>query len=66
MFNKSIQVRVTISIERLKKQRLLLRKTIVAKNNHKLLKSKRWMPWLSEAKKDVISCDKLRGVAHKL
>jgi hypothetical protein len=24
------------------------------------------MPWLSEAKKDVISCEKLRGVAHKL
>jgi len=23
------------------------------------------MPWISEAKKDVISCDKLRGSAHK-
>ena len=22
------------------------------------------MPWLSEAMKDVISCDKLRGSAH--
>ena len=24
------------------------------------------MPWLSEAKKDVISCEKLRRVAHAL
>ena len=24
-----------------------------------------WMPRLSEAKKDVISCDKLGGVANK-
>ena len=24
------------------------------------------MPWLTEAMKDVISCDKLRGAAHKL
>ena len=24
------------------------------------------MPWLSEAKKDVISCDKLRGGANNL
>jgi hypothetical protein len=24
------------------------------------------MPWLSEAKKDVISCDKLRGLAHTI
>ena len=24
-----------------------------------------WMPRLSEAKKDVISCEKLRGVANK-
>ena len=23
------------------------------------------MPWLWEAKKDVVSCDKLRGAAHK-
>ena len=23
------------------------------------------MPWLSEAKKDVISCDKLRGTANR-
>ena len=24
-----------------------------------------WMPWLYEAMKDVVSCDKLRGAAHK-
>ena len=23
------------------------------------------MPWLLETKKDVVSCDKLRGAAHK-
>ena len=32
----------------------------------KVSKGKRWMPWLSEAMKDAISCDKLRGAAHKL
>ena len=47
----------TISIEKIIK---------ITKRNHKLLKSKRWMPWLSEAMKDAISCDKLRGVAHEL
>ena len=30
----------------------------------KVIKGARRMPWLSEAKKDVISCDKLRGSAH--
>ena len=30
----------------------------------KVTKSVRGMPWLSEAKKDVISCDKLRGGAN--
>ena len=29
-------------------------------------KSERWMPRLWEAMKDVISCDKLWGVANKL
>jgi len=29
-------------------------------------KGTRWMPWLLEAMKDVISCDKLRGVANEL
>ena len=32
----------------------------------KVPKSVWWMPWLSEAKKDVISCDKLRGGANNL
>ena len=30
----------------------------------KVIKSVWRMPWLSEAMKDVISCDKLRGSAH--
>ena len=32
----------------------------------KVTKSAWGMPWLSEAKKDVISCDKLRGGANNL
>ena len=28
-------------------------------------KSERRMPWLSEAKKDVVSCEKLRGFANR-
>ena len=32
----------------------------------KVIKGARRMPWISEAKKDVISCDKLRGFAHKI
>ena len=31
----------------------------------KVNKGKWWMPWLSEAKKDVTSCDKLRVAANK-
>ena len=30
----------------------------------KVSKGRRWMPWLSEAKKDVISCDKPGGDAN--
>ena len=30
----------------------------------KAIKSVWWMPWLSEAMKDVVSCDKLRGGAN--
>ena len=30
----------------------------------KVRKGTRGMPWLSEAMKDVISCDKLRGLAN--
>ena len=32
----------------------------------KVIKGAWWMPWLSMAMKDVISCDKLRGGAHNL
>ena len=32
----------------------------------KVTKSAWGMPWLSEARKDVISCDKLRGGANNL
>ena len=36
------------------------------KNIKKANKSERWMPWLWEAMKDVISCDKLGGGANNL
>ena len=36
----------------------------VISNKREVVKGTRWMPWLSEAKKDVISCDKLRGLAN--
>ena len=29
-------------------------------------KGRRWMPGYREAKKDVVSCDKLRGAANRL
>jgi hypothetical protein len=29
-------------------------------------KGARWMPWQKQAMKDVASCDKLRGAAHRL
>ena len=35
-------------------------------HNKKVIKSVRRMPWLSEAMKDVVSCDKLRGGANYL
>ena len=37
---------------------------IITRKIEKVTKSVRGMPWLSEAKKDVISCDKLRGGAN--
>ena len=30
------------------------------------IKGHRWMPWLVEAMKDVLGCDKPRGAAKKL
>ena len=39
---------------------------IVYKMRKKVNKGVRRMPWLSEAKKDVISCDKPRGLANTI
>ena len=36
----------------------------ILKIKKKIMKGVWRMPWLSEAKKDVISCDKLRGLAN--
>jgi len=36
------------------------------KEKKKANKSEGWMPWLREAKKDVISCEKPRGGANNL
>ena len=36
------------------------------REREKVNKGVRGMPWLSEAKKDVISCEKYRGVANTL
>ena len=37
---------------------------IITKEKKEAKKGRRWMPRLSEAKKDVISCEKLRGLAN--
>ena len=42
------------------------KKRYTSKKFEKVTKSAWGMPWLSEAKKDVISCDKLRGGANNL
>ena len=45
----------------------VMAQAIILKTNRRVKKVNKgvWgMPWLSEAKKDVISCDKLRGFAH--
>jgi hypothetical protein len=39
-------------------------KIFISLNEKKVNKGTRWMPRLSEAKKDVISCDKLWGGAN--
>ena len=41
-----------------------LKKVIHHKSKKKANKGTWRMPWLSKAKKDVISCEKLRGVAN--
>ena len=43
-----------------------LEKKNTSKKFEKVTKSAWGMPWLSEAMKDVISCDKLRGGANNL
>ena len=43
-----------------------VRKKNTSRKFEKVTKSAWGMPWLSEAKKDVISCDKLRGGANNL
>ena len=39
---------------------------IFAESEEKERKSERWMPWLWEAMKDVVSCDKVRVGANDL
>jgi hypothetical protein len=48
----------------LKENTLILSKKILTKKVKKVRKGAWRMPWLSEAMKDVISCDKLRGGAN--
>jgi hypothetical protein len=41
------------------------RETAVRQAGGQATKGTRWMPWRQEAKKDVVSCDKLRGAASR-
>ena len=47
---------------------ILYRASVMAEEMHqeKVRKGARWMPWLTEAMKDVISCDKPRVGANDL
>ena len=45
-------------------KRIKMRYTNYGVGKKKESKGAWWMPRLSEAKKDVISCEKLRGLAH--
>ncbi len=38
----------------------------IMKSQIKLIKGKWWMPWVVEAMKDVLDCDKLWGAVKKL
>ena len=49
-----------------KDARFAKKKKNTSKKFEKVTKSAWGMPWLSEAMKDVISCDKLRGGANNL
>ena len=39
---------------------------VIESQEKKAKKSERRMPWLPEAKKDVVSCEKARGTANRL
>ena len=39
---------------------------IIIKNSVKLIKGRWWMPWVVEAMKDALDCDKLWGAVKKL
>ncbi len=43
-----------------------LNKVVSVNQNKKDIKGHRWMPWLVEAMKDVLGCEKPRGAAKKL
>ena len=43
-----------------------MRITTIISHIEKESKSKRWMPWLYEAMKDVVSCEKVRVGANDL
>ena len=45
---------------------ILVAKAIQLQVGGQATKGARWMPWRQEAMKDVVSCDKLRGVANRL
>ena len=57
-------------VDKLSKRRLLEVVEVVSllrasKFYGQATKGARWMPWQRQAKKDVASCDKLRGAAHR-
>src|SRR5438270_10766267 len=41
------------------------RLSVLSKFCGQATKGARWMPWQKQAMKDVASCDKLRGAAHR-
>ena len=41
---------------------LVIQEKIIQREGYK---SERWMPWLLEAMKDVVSCEKHRGTANR-
>ena len=71
MFNGSIplfttsNIRVTLFFDILRENTREISKRIVLFDK-KVIKGVWRMPWILEAMKDVISCEKLRGSAHKI